>query len=42
MNDRTYDQLCRDLARHFSGRVFAAHVDMLREFLSDGKGVPAT
>lgn len=29
----SYDQLCRDLARHFGGRVFAAHVPMLTEFL---------
>jgi ADP-ribose pyrophosphatase len=29
----TYDQLSRDLDRHFSGRVFAAHVPMLTEFL---------
>jgi 8-oxo-dGTP pyrophosphatase MutT (NUDIX family) len=29
----TYEQLRRDLARHFGGRVFAAHVAMLRDFL---------
>jgi ADP-ribose pyrophosphatase len=29
----SYDQLRRDLARHFGGRVFAAHVAMLAEFL---------
>jgi ADP-ribose pyrophosphatase len=31
----TYDQLRRDLARHFNGRVFAAHVAMLGDFLAE-------
>lgn len=31
----TYDQLRRDLARHFDGRVFAAHVAMLGDFLAE-------
>jgi ADP-ribose pyrophosphatase len=31
----TYDQLRQDLARHFSGRVFAAHVAMLGDFLAE-------
>lgn len=30
----TYDQLRRDLASHFTGRVFAAHVAMLGDFLA--------
>jgi ADP-ribose pyrophosphatase len=31
----TYDQLRHDLARHFGGRVFAAHVAMLGDFLAE-------
>lgn len=31
----TYDQLRADLARHFAGRVFAAHVAMLGDFLGE-------
>jgi hypothetical protein len=30
----SYDQLREDLARHFGGRVFAAHVAMLGDFLA--------
>ena len=31
----SYDQLRADLARHFAGRVFAAHVAMLADFLAE-------
>ena len=37
---KTYTQLCAVLDVQYGGRVFAAHVDMLRDFLDDEAAAP--